>query len=545
MPNLRSLSISKKLWLFTALTTIGLILATVFALREYHDDLLLEKKTKIQSLVDSTITIVASYQARALQGEFSEEDAKRKASTLIKALRYDGEDYFWINDMDARMVMHPIKPQLDGKDLSEFKDPGGKRIFSEFAAIAKRQGGGIVPYLWPKPGSENPVKKISYVKAFKPWGWVIGTGIYIDDVETALWNNARHMGLFSFSILVVLITLAVAITRSIIIPLRETISAMDDISMGEGDLTRRLDEKGKDEIALLAFSFNRFNEKIQQIVTRVSQSSTQLAAATVELSTTMKQTHDNVVQQQSETTQVATAITEMAATVEEIAHGANGAAQSAHAADEQAQKGKEVVIDVTDAINNLAKEMDTASIAINNLANESENIGSVLDAIRDIAEQTNLLALNAAIEAARAGEQGRGFAVVADEVRSLASRTQKATLEIRSMIEKLQDGSKNAVSVIQQSGEVLGSTVRTANAAKDSLEEIVSSVASISERNLQIASASEQQSAVAREIDRSVVEIATLAQQSAVASEQVANATDELSALSEDLQTMISTFKIA
>ncbi len=545
MPNLRNLTISKKLWLLSALTGLGLISATAFALNEYYDDLLLEKEYKAGSLVEAAMSVIAEHQTKVELGELSVEDAKEKAAALIKALRYDDGNYFWINDLNARIVMHPIKPQLDGKDLSNFKDPGGKRIFAEFAAVAKRDGEGIVPYLWPKPGSEKPVKKISFVKGFKPWGWVVGTGLYVDDVESALWENAVHMGLASLTILLVQTVLSVAITRSIVTPIRKTTDAMDDISMGEGDLTRRLDEQGKDEIALLSSAFNRYNEKIHQIVVRVSQGSTQLSAAATELSATMSQTYTDIAQQQVETQQVATAVTEMAATVEEVACSANGAADSARTADEQAKKGKDVVLSVTDSINGLAEEMESASIVINSLADESENIGSVLDVIRDIAEQTNLLALNAAIEAARAGEQGRGFAVVADEVRTLASRTQKATMEIRDMIERLQSGSQNAVAVIQRSGEALASTVAKAQEAKDSLEHIVLSVTSISDRNLQIASASEEQSTVAREIDKSVVQISQLAEHSAQATEQVTQATNELSVLSEGLQEMISSFKTA
>lgn len=545
MPNLRNLTISKKLWLLSILTGVGLILATVFALMEYHDDLLLEKEDKTRSLVETAVSMFADYHARAEKGEFSMEEAKRMSAALVKTFRYDGGNYFWINDMDARIVMHPVKPQLDGKDLSDFKDPGGKRIFTEFAAVAKREGEGIVPYLWPKPGSDKPVKKISYVKGFKPWGWVVGTGIYVDDVESAVWENAVHMGLASLTILLALATLSYAITRSIVAPLRYTTAAMDDISMGEGDLTRRLDEAGKDEIALLSIAFNRYNEKIQQIVIRVSQSSAQLSAAAAELSATMTQTHGDISQQQAETQQVATAITEMATTVEEIAGSADRAASSAREADEQAQTGKGVVSDVTTAINALSCELQSASEVISGLAEESESIGSVIDVIRDIAEQTNLLALNAAIEAARAGEQGRGFAVVADEVRTLASRTQKATTEIRDMIERLQEGTRKAVAVIQSSGNSMGGTVTTAQAAANALEQIVASVVTISDRNMQIASASEQQSAVAREIDRSIVQIAQLAEHSAQASEQVTTAADELSRLSEGLQDMISQFKTA
>ena len=545
MTNLRRLTISNKFKLLTLLTTLSLATVILFALKEYHDDMLLEKKFKTHSLVDSAYSIINDYFDRASRGVISMQEAKQRSIDIIKTLRYDGDNYFWINDLDARIVLHPIKPQLDGKDLSDFKDPNGKKIFSEFAAVAKRDGEGMVPYLWPKPGTDKPVEKISFVKGFKPWGWVIGTGIYVDDVEAAVWKNALHMGIPTTLMLLLWFGLSFTIARSIVGPLRQTITALDDIASGEGDLTRRLEDQGSDEIAQLSTAFNRFNEKIRQIIIQISQSSTQLASAAVELSGTMSQTHEDITQQQSETQQVATAVTEMATTVEEIAGSAERAADSAREADEQAQMGKSIVTDVTAAITNLSNEMQSASEVIDSLARESEEIGSVIDVIRDIAEQTNLLALNAAIEAARAGEQGRGFAVVADEVRSLASRTQHATTEIRDMIERLQSGTKNAVSVIQNSGNSMLETVNMAATANNSLEKIVSSVALITDRNLQIASASEQQSAVAREIDRSIVQISQLAEHSAMASEQITRATDELSRLSETMQGMIAQFKTA
>jgi methyl-accepting chemotaxis protein len=233
----------------------------------------------------------------------------------------------------------------------------------------------------------------------------------------------------------------------------------------------------------------------------------------------------------------------MAATVKEIAQSAEGAANSARTADEEASAGKDVVVDVTTAIDNLANDMNAASDVVNQLSKESESIGTVLDVIRCIAEQTSLLALNAAIEAARAGEQGRGFAVVADEVRSLASRTQQATTEIKEMIERLQAGTQNAVDVIQRSSQTTQVTVDKAEGAAGSLDHISSSVSQISDRNVQIASAAEEQSAVAQEIDRSVVHISQLTEHSVLSSNQVSQATDELARLGDSLQRMISSFK--
>jgi methyl-accepting chemotaxis protein len=441
--------------------------------------------------------------------------------------------------------MHPIKPQLDGKDLSDFTDPAGTKLFSEAVAIVKQDGEGIVSYLWEKPGEEEPTAKTSYVKGFAPWGWIIGTGIYVDDVDAAFWRSAASLGVTAIVILGILLGLSFAITRSIVHPLKETILALDDISTGEGDLTRRLEERGKDEITTLSSAFNRFIEKIQQIIIDVNHISAQLATAAEQLSGVTSKAHQDISQQQGETQQVATAVTEMAATVKDIAESAEGAAGSAREADEQAQKGKEVVVDVTDAINHLAEEMHSASDVINLLAKESENIGSVSDVIHGIAEQTSLLALNAAIEAARAGEQGRGFAVVADEVRSLSNRTQQATAEIRDMIERLQSGTQDTVNVINLSGETTANTVEKAQSATASLDQIVSAVALISDRNTQIASAAEEQSAVAQEIDRSVVQISELGEHSAQASEQITQATTELSHLGESLQEMIAQFKTA
>ncbi len=545
MLSLRDLTISRKLWLLSLLIALGLVTTTLLALNEYHQDLLKEKEVQTHMLVEAAYSILEQEHQQQASGKISLEEAQQRARSAISALRYDTTNYFWINDLDARIVLHPAKPELDGKDMSGFTDPSGKHIFVEFADVARRSGEGVVHYQFPKPGSPDPVTKVSYVKQFAPWSWVIGTGIYVDDVEAAFRENALALGISSLAILGVILGLSIAITRSIVSPLNQTTAALDDISMGEGDLTRRLNERGRDEIASLSVAFNRFTDKIQKIIIQVSQISAQLATAAEELSSTTAQTHENIAQQQTETQQVATAVTEMAATVKEIAESADGAAGSARTADEQAQMGKRVVEDVTGAINDLAHKMDSASNVITLLAKESESIGSVSDVIRGIAEQTSLLALNAAIEAARAGDQGRGFAVVADEVRSLASRTQQATTEIRDMIERLQSGTQNAVEVIHHSGETTKVTVEKAHAAAESLDQIVSSVALISDRNTQIASASEEQSAVAHEIDRSVVQISQLAEHSSLASQQIAQATAELSRLGDSLQEMISHFRTA
>ncbi|VAX11921.1 Methyl-accepting chemotaxis sensor/transducer protein [hydrothermal vent metagenome] len=333
------------------------------------------------------------------------------------------------------------------------------------------------------------------------------------------------------------------LSKGITNPIKRTVDAMNDIAGGDGDLTMRLDESGRDEIAMLAMAFNQFSEKVRKTVAQVAGSTSQLTSAAEELDTITRKTTAGVLQQQSETDQVATAMNEMTATVQEVARHASEAVNLAHSANEESVNGKNIVGETTSVINKLAAEIERSANVINELESDSENIGSVLDVIKGIAEQTNLLALNAAIEAARAGDQGRGFAVVADEVRTLASRTQQSTEEIQNMIERLQRNSRQAVEVMQTSKDCAGSSVEKANAASASLMTITEAVTNISEMNVQIATAAEEQSSVAEEINRNISNINDVVQQTADGTGKISEASSELSLLSHDLQKLVSQFK--
>ncbi len=333
------------------------------------------------------------------------------------------------------------------------------------------------------------------------------------------------------------------LSKGISNPVKRTVDAMNDIADGEGDLTMRLDENGRDEIAMLAKAFNKFSEKVRKTVSQVAGSTIQLASAAEELDTITRKTTEGVLQQQSETEQVATAMNEMTATVQEVARHASEAVALAQSANEESVSGKSIVSETTMVINKLADEIERSANVINELESDSENIGSVLDVIKGIAEQTNLLALNAAIEAARAGDQGRGFAVVADEVRTLASRTQQSTEEIQNMIERLQRNSRQAVEVMQASKNCAGTSVEKANAASTSLTAITKAVTKISDMNVQIATAAEEQSSVSEEINRNISNINDVVRQTADGTGEISEASGELAQLSHDLQQLISQFK--
>jgi len=330
----------------------------------------------------------------------------------------------------------------------------------------------------------------------------------------------------------------------ITVPLNETVSALEDIAEGEGDLTRRLKVRGKDEIALLANGFNKFVEKIHKAMTQVAGATSQLAAAAEEMSMITDDTSKGVLKQKSQTEMVATAMTEMASTAQEMARNAESAAASTSAADNHAIEGKNIVTNTMQAIHQLASEVDRVTGTIENLASQGEKISTIAEVIRDIAEQTNLLALNAAIEAARAGEQGRGFAVVADEVRNLASRTQQSTQEIEVMIEQLQSGTRDAAAAMEEGRIRAHASVEQATLAEGALNEITAAVNEVMAMNTQIAEAALQQGKVSEEISQNINTITDVADTTNEGTAQLAKASIDMAHLASDLQELINQFKV-
>lgn len=343
------------------------------------------------------------------------------------------------------------------------------------------------------------------------------------------------------------LVLAIAIffitKKTIAQPINNIANALTEIAEGNGDLTSSLRAQGNDEIADVAKAFNKFVRKLHDVIVPVQDSSRKIAGVADQLSSDTKNQQHSVSRQRSEVDQLATAINEMASTVQEVARNAAHAADAATEADRAASSGNADVERTSAAISALAKELSTTADVINMLSRDSAQIGSVLDVIKGVAEQTNLLALNAAIEAARAGEQGRGFAVVADEVRTLAQRTQSSTNEIQVIITGIQTHAQEIVTAITQNQKRADDAVTQASQARNSLQVITNAVAQISDMNTQIASAAEEQGAVAEEINRNISNISSAAESSAVTAEHNATSGAELARLSETLRHTASQFK--
>lgn len=474
------MTLKAKFRVMIAVSAAGLLAVAGFWIQGQHSALLSGKMEKTQNLVEVPYAIIERQYQLETEGKMSRIDAQRRAIETIRGMRYDGSNYFWINDEHPTMIMHPMKPELDGTDLTSFQDPSGKAVFVEFVQAAQGPGGGFVHYLWPKPGQERPVAKLSFVKRFAPWGWVIGTGIYIDDVDLASRESALKAGGLALACLIPLLAVSIATSRSIIRRLRDMVDRFKDTTEGEWDLTKRIEVTSSDEIGELMKWFNAFMGQLDEMIRAISQNALQVASASEELNLTSQQISVNSEETSAQASLVSSAVHQVSQNLLTVATGAEEMGASIR---EIAKNAAEAAKVATAAV----QVAGTATATVSKLGESSTEIGQVIKAITSIAQQTNLLALNATIEAARAGEAGKGFAVVANEVKELAKETAKATEDISRKIGAIQADTREAV-------EAIG----TISAVIHQINDISS----------MIATAAEEQNATTNEMARNVSEAA-------------------------------------
>lgn len=542
--SLRKVTISKRLYLLSFIVTVLTLLPLVLFIANYQTNIMEEKRLKTRHLVESAHSLIGYYHSLEQQGSLSRTEAQQQAVTALATLRYEDKDYFWVNDMTPTMVMHPFKPSLNGQRLDNFKDPNGTALFVEMANIVRQQGQGFVDYYWEKPGFSMPVEKISYVKGFAPWGWIVGSGIYVDDVTALFYSELKQFSVFLLSALALSGLLAWIISRSITIPCHETAQAMRDIAKGDGDLTQRLPSQGDDELSQLARSFNTFASHLSDMLRDIAPVSDQISAAASQLNSVATQTANSANQAYRGIDSVAAAMNQLHANNQDVAQSAQQAAEAADQAQQYSSNSIAVVSNSSREMHALLTLLDEANHSAQALEKDSQTIGSVLDVIRGIAEQTNLLALNAAIEAARAGEQGRGFAVVADEVRTLATRTQASTNEIEAIIANLQGKANSVSGALVKTREQSSSTAEHADEVAQTLGAIGEQITTILTLNQHIAEASDQQSQAAEAINQSLHQLTEHSHQTVENGDHIAAASTQLLANGQSLENHVSHFKI-
>ena len=541
---LRKISISRRLVIQLLVIVVGLAVSLGVSLWQLKQALVNSKTDNTRMLVDAAYSVLEKHYKQYESGLVDEATAKAEAIEGINKLRYDGDNYFWVNDMHPNMITHPTKPQLNGQDISGVKDPNGKALFVAMVKVVRKHGQGSVDYMWPFPGSDKPVDKISYVKGFPQWGWIVGSGVYLDDVQVIFWRFAKILLSIGSVIVLFVAGLAYLISCSVKRPIDEVVDALNGIASGQGDLTKALPVAGNDELSLLASHFNAFTQKIRGLLLQVRGSTTQLNKTTDQLKDSFSQSVKAIEAQRRESAAVVSAMDEMLSASINIAQNAEQSASYVNQAETAANIGKDVVVQTSDLVQHVSSEFETTSEIIQNLANNSQIISKVSEVIRGIAEQTNLLALNAAIESARAGEQGRGFAVVADEVRTLAARTQDSTEEIRGMVESLTSGGVSAVAAMTAGREVTAQASASALKGAESLASVVEEMNNIALMINQTASAAEEQSLVSKSINQSVQNIVDATESTYLQFEKARESEQQLQSLSGQLSDLIGEFKL-
>ena len=499
-----------------------------------------DAKVKLQNLTETSYKILEFYYDQTQKGLLTESQAKDLAKQEIRTLRYGGDEYYWINDYTPNMIMHPMKPELDGKNISDIKDPDGVSIFVEFAKVAKTEKEGLVKYQWPKPGKDKAQPKFSYVKGFEPWQWVIGTGIYVDDLTEIKQGIVFKIVLSVIGVIVIAILL---VSTMIIYPINRSIHKILAYleELAGYDFSKKINLNQKDELGIIADSFSYVVTNVHQLITDtkglgevVVSESKKMIASTEEISIASDRTAVTITELAGGAVEQAKSSVNTNDQIQEIINRLGSIHEDIAVSGHLAQKATESVRIGSDLVKDQGLKIVNNKVvytqigdSILSLANKSKEISEIVSVIQEIAKQTNLLSLNAAIEAARAGEHGRGFAVVAEEVRKLAEQVALSGSKVITIVSEVENGISSTAShmelankAVEEEEQSLVKIVEFFHEISDSIENIQSKVNDISATSNII---NTEAKAAGQEI-----------QQIAIVSEKAAAGTEEVAALSEE-----------
>ena len=533
--------VSTRIYLLIGLTLLGLLTLCFTALYQLKDTMMEDRKIKLRNLVEIAAGVIDQQHKLVGAGKLSEEDAKKSARDILRGLRFDKEDYYFGIDTKGVYFLHGANPGMEGQDKIDLKDTNGKPLIRELISVAQA-GGGFVDYWFPRAGQQKAEPKLSYAALFSPWGWVIGTGIYIDDIEREYKAGAMLLGGISAALLVLLSLIGWQISVSILRQLGGEPQAASEIMqrVASGDLTARLENI---PAGSLLHALGTMVSSLRQMVTAINGDANKLVANADHIARASDEVAKAAEHQADSTSAMAAAIEELTVSSNHISDSADETARETSEAAELAGRGTERVNQASMAIQKIADTVTDASGRIHALEERAKQVSTIANVIKDIAGQTNLLALNAAIEAARAGEQGRGFAVVADEVRKLAERTSSATLEIEQMISGIQHDTVGAVEAMNAALPEVQEGVALATSASESLQAIEDGARRTLERVAEVADATKEQSTASTSIAQRVEQIANMVEETTATIRGTAESAHELEGIAGNLKQLISQFK--
>ncbi len=540
---LNKLNVASKLRLTIILASLIILSTQIMSAIDLKENMMTERKAMAKSLVESAVSLIDANALAASNSSLSEQDAKTIAMEQVKAMRFGRNGYLWINDINGIMLMNPIQPNLNGKSMVKSSTATVADAFSQFVNVARNQGSGFVNYLWPQPGSTEPESKVSYVKKTTNWSWVVGTGVYFTDIEIAFEEMLKSILLWTAFYILLLITLSSLIASNIIKPLTKLTSTMNKIAM-EKNLTIIMKTTGNDELSSMSRAFNDMTQDIREVISSINVNTDTLASQAEELATVTNQIQDGMAQQKEETTIVAACVTQLSASADEVNYQVSTVLETTKHVRQEAEKGTQNVDENIEVIGRVGIHVKSAVNVVEKLQVSSTQIGEILEVIKQIAEQTNLLALNAAIEAARAGEQGRGFAVVADEVRTLAQRTQESTGSIQQIINELQLGVAEAVDVMGNCEIETEKGIEQANACGQALQGIQVAINELTSVGQIINDSVEQQSGAISEISNNIQKIADVSEETELGTQHTFQASQNLSEMAQELSSHVKAFKL-